>query len=235
MAGEGRAYVEEEADRSSRWSGTGRSFERCSPRDRAHAFWGVSRGLGVDARGYPLAMGVPRADAPAARAQGRADPVRRARRARRTTRSRSFAGASRTRSRSTTRSRACRSWSRRTGSTGPHGRDSSGRSAAQNPRVPAPAVSARGQGRSASTAACARRPSDGPRVHGREQRVDPMRCAPSSRTSPTTRWAMSADSFGSRRPTARTWRAPTGATRCGCASRSRQRARSPRATVRSTR
>ena len=61
------------------------------------------------------------------------------------------------------------------------------------------------------------------------------RCARSSGTSPTPRSATSAGSSGSRARTARTWRGSTGGTRCGCASRSRQRARSRRGTARSTR
>ena len=104
----------------------------------------------------------------------------------------------------------------------------------REPARPASPVPARGEGRSAASSR-ARDVERRPRVHGREQRVEARRaCARSRATSPTTRSATSAGSSGSRARTARTWRASTGATRCGCASRSRRRARSPPGTARST-
>ncbi len=172
-----------------------------------------------------------RASPSPAGAEGGRDAVRRARRL----------GAQRGGSRPAARSRTCstrlsrrssRSWSPRTGRpTSPTGRRARSRTGASraSSRVPA-----RGEGR--GTASLGSRDVErGPCVHGREHRVEQDALRSSSATSRTRRSVTSAGSSRSRARTARTWRASTGATRRGCASRSPRAARSPRATGRSTR
>ena len=105
--------------------------------------------------------------------------------------------------------------------------------ASREPRVRL--LPARARGRSPrSTARSGRRRARSSRSPTRTRSGSRTRCASWRGTSPTRRWGTSAASFASRRPTARTSRASTGATRSGCASRSRRAARSRPATGRST-
>ena len=183
-------------------------------------FWGSLGALALDARGLSARDGRACAHAAAAGSQGGADAVCCARRLR-AQRGGGDRPPRRERcSRSTIRPRGSRSSSpptaRRTSPT-----PSSARSPPRTARVGFSSARARARWqrsieRSARPRArCSRSPT-------RTASGSPTRCARSSATSPTPRSGTSAGSSGSRARTARTWRASTGATRCGCASRSRR-------------
>ena len=110
-----------------------------------------------------------------------------------------------------------------------------GEIAAEQPACSPPAVPARRQGRRAAPLG-SRDDERRARVHGREQRVEARRVAGAHAQPRRPRGRLRVRPAPAREPGRREHGGrSTGATRRGCASRSRRRARSPRGTARSTR
>ena len=191
----------------------------CSPRDRKGALLGIPRRPRLDACRLPGGDGRARTP-PAAPGQTRGrDALGRARRLRPRR-----GGRDRPSSREPARARLSAREPRDRRRLGrldrPHGRDRRGgrRARAASEAPPLPARRARSL---RSTAPCGRPRATSSHSPTPTPSGSRTRCASSCATSPTPRSATSAGSFGWRAPTARISKASTGATRSGCASRSR--------------